>query len=302
MIWMKGVIDMASRQHASDLPEQLEKRSDEQLRAFLNAELHSEDADDLLIRRISHLLAAHEAAAPEEAEAAYQDFLDQAAGTEPLFDELEQEMKNRAEQDVGQAEQRRGKVLPFRRLVRTGILVAVLAALLLAGYAVAGAMGFQLGNNLVTWDSDTMAVSDHGLSNDLNYESSADDPYYALRSALAQDGYEEKLVPHYLPEGYNSAEYERVKIDESNVFYHARFRSGEKIILVIYEFRSPTANIFYPKDDGDPEIYIKNGIEHYITTNVGEYRAVWSNNGLICEIHCVPTREELIKMIDSIYS
>ena len=50
------------------------------------------------------------------------------------------------------------------------------------------------------------------------------------------------------------------------------------------------------------EIYIKNGIEHYITTNVGEYRAVWSNSGLICEIHCVPTREELIRMIDSIYS
>ena len=299
---MKGVINMASRQHASDFSDQLEKLSDEQLRAFLNEELHSEDADDQLIRHISHLLAAREEAAPEEAEAAYQEFLEQVTDTEPLFDELEQEMAGFEGSEDGQANPRRGKVLPVRRLARTGLLVAVLAALLLAGYAVAGAMGFQLGTKQVSWDGDTMAVSDYGLLSDLDQKSSADDPYFALRTALAQDGYGEKLVPHYLPAGYSAAEYERIKIDESNVFYHARFRSGEKLILVIYQFRSPTANIFYPKDDGEPEIYIKNGIEHYITTNVGEYRAVWSNSGLICEIHCVPTREELIRMIDSIYS
>lgn len=57
----------------------------------------------------------------------------------------------------------------------------------------------------------------------------------------------------------------------------------------------------FAKDDGSPEIYTKNGIEHYIFTNEGSYRATWLNQNVQCEIIKVVEKAELLKMIDSIY-
>lgn len=57
----------------------------------------------------------------------------------------------------------------------------------------------------------------------------------------------------------------------------------------------------YEKDFDDPEIYKANGIDHYIMTNMGEFLTVWQVGSLEVSISGVPTREELVKMIDSIY-
>lgn len=59
----------------------------------------------------------------------------------------------------------------------------------------------------------------------------------------------------------------------------------------------------YEKDADDPEEYSKNGVTHYIMTNFGDYFAVWLSGNMECSIYIAggSTKDELIKIIDSIY-
>lgn len=283
---------MASEQREKAYAARLGQLSEEQLRAVLNEELQAEEPDDLRIREIAALLAEKDGEEPADAEKAYRDFMDRYADTEPLYGEVEKKLE--AENTK---QEKAGKVLPFRRLARIGIVAAILVALLAAGTVVAGALGFQVGNAKVSWNEDTMTVSNNDV---VPVERDLSDPFYQLRESLRADGYREKLVPRYLPEGFFLLDYERVNFGEG-VIYHASYQKEDRIILLIFQRRSPNSRTFNPKDEGDPEIYTKNGVDHYIATNEGRYLALWGSGDLSCEILGVDTREEIIKMIDSIY-
>lgn len=283
---------MASEQREKAYAARLGQLSEEQLRAVLNEELQAEEPDDLYIREIAALLAEKGGEEPADGEKAYRDFMDRFADTEQLYGEVEKKLE--AENEM---QKKAGKVLSFRRLARVGIVAAILIALLATGSIVAGALGFQIGNAKVSWNEDTMAVSGE-IMTPVDHR----DPFFALRTALAHDGYEGNLVPHYLPEGFQLIDYERLEpYGDGRFFYHAVYRSDDLIMQVNCEVRNPNSSVFYPKDEGEPEIYTKNGVDHFITTNEGRYLAIWGSGDLSCEILGVDSREELIKMIDSIY-
>lgn len=57
----------------------------------------------------------------------------------------------------------------------------------------------------------------------------------------------------------------------------------------------------YKKDEGKISIYETSGMKHYIMTNDEKWQAVWTNAHTECSISGVESKEELTKMIDSIY-
>ena len=123
---------MALRQHVKGLLDDLNKLSDQQLRSILNEELDSEDVNAELIKNITDVLAARTNEKPIDAEAAFQQFLSQYAGTDLLFSEVEHELglvdASGSDLDPEKDEplERPKKVVHFSRLAKLGILVAAI--------------------------------------------------------------------------------------------------------------------------------------------------------------------------------
>lgn len=293
---------MALRQHAKGLLDDLNKLSDQQLRSILNEELDSEDVNVELIKNITDVLAARTNEEPIDVEAAYQKFFSQYADTELLFSEMEQELgglnANEETPDAlrNEPEENPKKVVHFSRMTKLGILVAAILVLFLAGSIVAYAFGFRIWQADVSWDKDNITVSSVGGEASF----SADDPYSPIREALLLEGIEWPVVPNYLPDGFSLLNYQSFETPQGTVYYIS-FSAEEQLISIRYTLHPTEFNLFYPKDKTEVELYTNCGIEHYITANEGLYRAVWANHDVICEIHGVETKEELLKIIDSIY-
>ena len=293
---------MALKQHAKGFTDDLNKLTEQQLRSFLEEELDSEDVNVELIKNITDVLAAKTNAKPIDAETAYRQFMSQYADTDPLYMDMEQELsaleedEASPEADVDDAPDHPRKVVRFSRLAKFGILVAAVLVLFLAASVVASAMGFNIWRAAVTWDKDNMGVSSV-QGDDVTEE---EDPYYPIRSALQNEGVSIPVVPFYLPKGY-----ELRNLDVFDSFQGrtvvAIFQSGEKAIHFSYVIHPKEINAFYPKDNEEPEIYTVMGIDHFITSNEGQHRAVWANEDIICELYGIEERAELQAILDSIY-
>lgn len=292
---------MALRQHAKGLLDDLNKLSDQQLRSILNEELDSEDVNAELIKNITDVLAARTNEKPIDAEAAFQQFLSQYAGTDLLFSEVEHELglvdASGSDLDPEKDEplERPKKVVHFSHLAKLGILVAAILVLFLAGTVVAYAFGFRIWQADVSWDEDNMMV----LSDGGEASNSAADPYSSVRNALIGEGVDWAVVPHYIPNGFSLHDFQSFETPQGKVYY-ASFSSDSHKISFRYTLHPTEYNVAFPKDD-EVEFYTANGIEHYISSNEGRFRVVWGNQDVICEIHGVETKEELLKIIDSIY-
>lgn len=293
---------MALRQHEKGSVDELWTLNEQQLRSILAEELDSEEVRPELIKTITDVLAAKTNEAPIDAEAAYQRFLSQYAGTEALYDTLPQEV---GEPETGSVRQRTeeepvatkpGKTIRFRRLVRIGALTAAVLALFLAGTVIADALGFRIWRGEVNWGKDNMVVSTAGG----NPAPAEADPYAEIRAALREEGQEAPVVPTYLPAGYALVDFQ-ILDDYEGKTLDAVFQREDSLLFLSFVLNPTDVNMFYPKDESDPEILNLHGIEHYITTNEGSYRAVWANGDIVCELYGPDNREELLRILDSIY-
>ena len=81
--------------------------------------------------------------------------------------------------------------------------------------------------------------------------------------------------------------------------------NGSSEIILQYKVYPSGADVgdssVYQKDSQPPEEYVVGGIKHYITSNEGFWRCTWTSGNVECSISGVDSREETIKIIDSIY-
>ena len=277
---------MKDTQRETTSADALEALSAAQLRSVLCGELESEPVDPARIRRIAAALAAREAETPPDAEQAYRQFLSHYADTEPLYSEAERALALPSE-----------KARPFRRAARLGALLAAILALFMIGTVAASAFGFRIGSANVTMDSDNMVVSSTG-----GEVTKEPDPFAELRETFVSQGVSDPIVPYYLPEGYVIYNFQTVDTPQGINYFCTFSHPEHRNMLNLHYTLHPTEyTSIYPKDEGTEELYESHGVEHYISSNDGYYRAVWGNDEVLCEIHGVPTREELIKMLESIY-
>ncbi|MBQ6273893.1 MAG: DUF4367 domain-containing protein [Oscillospiraceae bacterium] len=293
---------MALRQHAKGFYDDLEKLSDQQLRSILTEELDSEDVDTELIKNITDVLAARANDKPIDAEAAFQQFLSQYADTDPLYSEVEFELgledatSSNSDKDTPNQLENPKKVIHFSRLAKLGILVAAILVLFLAGTIVAYAFGFRIWQADVSWDKDNMTVSSVGGET----SNLTSDPYSQIREAISAEGIDYPVVPYYIPEGFAFQDMQTYETPQGEVFI-VSFSNKDQLIVFNYTLNPTELNSFFPKDETEVELYSTHGIDYYITTNEGLYRAVWGNNEVVCKMHGVETKEELLKIIDSIH-
>ena len=142
-----------------------------------------------------------------------------------------------------------------------------------------------IGSNVTEWSDKEIPEQLVELSEKMN-EYKLDVPY---------------LLPTYVPEGYQTI---ATFVDERDdaIVIVCQMESGNNIIVFQYSLLKRGADgAQIQKNDIDPEIYLaSDGTPVYITPNVDVYNAVWTKGDVEVTIYNIPSREELIKIIDSI--
>lgn len=264
----------------------LNKLNIQQLREILRLQLDEDEVNVELIKKINAVLAS-KTEEPELDVASAYDRLRAAEGSEPLYSEVMDEMA--AEKAV----RPRPK---FRALFKVGLVAAVIIVLFIGTGIVGYAMGFDFWGAMSDWTVDRFSF----LAGDSFQRVAVEDPYSKLREELRANGVTAEVVPEYMPDGFSL-----VSVDSSNytrgIGIFCALTNNNKEILLNYLLIGESSDRVYTKDEAAPEVYTVCGIEHRIFTNEGNYIAVWMNQNIQFEIQGVEDKEELLKMIDSIY-
>ena len=260
----------------------------EQLKQLLHAQLDAEEPNVDLIKKVTAVLDAREPL-PFDPDAGYRSLLQDHLDGDRLC----------TEDSDGKPAVRPCRPRVFR-FARAASIAAIFLLVLLGGTAVAHALGFDLWGAVVRWSADTFGLSNKdivGQTSDINTE----DPYFVLRETIRNVGVLSPVVPYYLPEGYHNMETTREETYQGAAV-NGIYKSEQGTILLTYVItQSDHPSRYYPIDDSDPEIYTVNGVDHFITSNEGKYRAFWTNENVVCDISGLEDEVVLKQMIDSIY-
>ena len=192
-----------------------------------------------------------------------------------------------------EAEPPRGK----RRVVRF-VVAAAAAVLVLAGAVLAFGAGRWATNRD---DFFFRFTKDEVQPQTLTEPTIASDD---LAEIMASAGAPDRMVPSYLPEGYE-AQTPEAEVYGSLAMFRQSFVNGDECIEYMYFTSTSPNGLWYP-DDGEPELYYAGGEAHYILTAKGltgevYYSAVWQRESFECSISGYLNRAELIRAIDSLY-
>lgn len=109
-----------------------------------------------------------------------------------------------------------------------------------------------------------------------------------------------QIIPSWLPDGFSVHDYS--VLGNNNSFnLSAIFLSGERILQFNATEASGRNLTDYTKDEGTAEMFVSNGICHYLISNNGKLVAIWANDGVECSIAGDVSTDELKKIITSIY-
>lgn len=274
-----------------------EALSEEQLMQYLRMELISGEPDLEQIQRINAALSAKETHAdPRETEDAWRDFVTQVIDTEPLYDYDELFPAQEVPEPRSRKAARKGK------LVRMGLIAAIVSSLFLLGSFTASAFGFDLFGAIASWTEEHFSFTASAAKTRTGY---TDELFAPLRAELAALGVTEDVLPEYFPEGFVMRDCE-TKSTPNKTFIKAGYANGTEKVFLLYDV-FPLDNISdentreYTKDGGKPDVLEIKGISHYLMSNMNEYLAIWVNGRVECSITGFADKGELEKVIRSIY-
>lgn len=262
------------------LGKSLDAMSTANLQELLQAELDSDqDVDVAKVKKILAVLDARTEQQEIDVDAAWDRFFHNHLQSEPIIS-MPEDTPTR-------------KMSSHRKhYIRLGLIAVFIVVFCLGAGVTASAAGFNILDAVMQWSSETFGFS-YGQNNDTS--SFKQNPEYTeLKEALLHAGVAEPLIPNYLPEGYKQVEF-----DSANGFFVAVYVHNDSTIVIQIQRMTPD-NLQNEKDAEIPDIYFSGETKYYISTNTGTYVATWTSAGYECSIYGVQTRQELIKMIDSI--
>lgn len=184
---------------------------------------------------------------------------------------------------------------------RYAAAAAAVLALMLVGSAVSYALGYDVFGAISTWTKETFNFYYNDQVQEITADMLSDvENIFELRDLLEEHGVTEKIIPTYIPEDYVHLQFETGDMGGGNWYYTDTYERENSIkylcISVITVFEGG-----YEKDPDAPEIYVVDGIEHYIMRNMDSYYTTWIDGQFRVSIFGLDSREELVKMIDSVY-
>ena len=123
-----------------------------------------------------------------------------------------------------------------------------------------------------------------------------------LNNQMLQQGFSiSRMLPHYIPEGYEPVFAKADDREDVTVFFCQLQRDDDTIVLQYRFWKGSESLAETQKDANAPESYKnQNGQLFYIAQNEELFNAKWSKGAIECSIFNVSSREELVKILDSI--
>ena len=265
------------------------------LYALLETEM-DETRDNIDVEKIDSILAVLNERTPLEpvdVDTAWNSFIHDYYTGDPLYPEQEDASTSSLESTTKQSEiqtknQSSEKSFRKKRPVRMFLIAAVVVVL----FGAITVSATNVWSVVLSWTSETF-----GLEFGIRERTVVRNPELTeLAVALVDNDITAPLIPNYLPDGYTQSE---IYMENNN--YVGVYQKGNSEIFIRLRKINNQTGIQYEQDNGTPDFYEAGGIEHLISTNLGQYTAVWENGGYECSIQHVPSRAELVAMIDSIY-
>lgn len=257
----------------------------EELEELLRLEQDADREPDVdLIEEILAVLDSRTEAPPVDVNAAWEDFENNYRSEEPLYPIPEE-----------QHSQPKPACKPARktRLFRVAVAAAILAVVVFSISVTASASWSEIWETIVLWSSETLGL-EFGNHKESDYEFNPE--LLELMFAILDADRVTPLVPRYLPDGYKRAE---LHVEENAII--GRFDKGDSYIFIQYRRIDDARGGAFQRNSTASEMYSFGGVEHYLSTNHGNHLAAWANNDWECAIMGVEDKQELIRMIDSIY-
>ncbi len=180
-----------------------------------------------------------------------------------------------------------------RKILRFGLIAAVLVVILAAITVTAAAMGYNLWGWLPIWGEE-----------ELHFESETprQEPYEVVLQnipmVLDSLGIREPLYPTWLPEDLARAE---VQIVEEPLFLFEKFIGNDRRLSITISPTSGSETTIYQKTNNAPIEYFSNDVVHYVFDNTNEVVSVWYTGDYTVLIAGGVSLDEMKKVIDSVY-
>ncbi len=255
------------------------------LHSLLLMELSADgELNDARIQEISNIIAEREQFVAPDVDAAWEDFQQNYMYSEPL---------HTLEQDDLQPK----KSVSKRKIWKRSFLLAAILVVLFVGATVT-THATNFWEVVAKWTSETFGFSfgDSESSSQTGVKLKNEE-LAMLWDALKDSGILMPQIPSDIPVGYKQVE---LTINNEDGFWCAAYQAGTDMIHIqVYRSQEGEGSRFQ-KDNPDPEIYMWNGTEFYIMTNMNQWVATWSSGSY--EYYLSGASEpELYQMIESIH-
>lgn len=279
----------------------------------IQGHLCDKTADELLTELESKMDEMTDLTYDEDVVDSYLDALDEKAPLEEDFDVKQSWEKFRSQHAIlfdedalpnPEVPQRKSHGFRFRKTFARVVVVAAIVGLF--SMFCAQAAGIDVFGVIGRWTEETFRFSAPASSRSPAAQNddllSNPKEYTTLQDAFDDYSISEPLAPTWIPEGY-VLDYVEVVPSSGQILFNASYSNGQSTLTFSYSYR--TDSVFqsstFEKDDASVVEYTKNGIIHYIMSNVDVRVAAWVNGTCECSIFGPLSVEEMMVMIDSIY-
>ena len=180
-----------------------------------------------------------------------------------------------------------------RKLLRIGLVAAIMVVIILAAAVTASAFGYNLFGWVPMWNSEVLGFGEDEspAPNELH-----DSPHVAV--VLKDLGIDEPLYPAWLPDGFRI---DVSVIETDPVFIHEGYSDGERYLTITIQPSLATEAIVFEKDASPLIEYLKDNVVHYIFADNNQVTASWQTDNHIVYITGNVSVEEAKRIIDSVY-
>lgn len=227
-----------------------------------------------------------------------------------LYGELDKEQPDRKTalrilEELEQREDQKQKC--NKRKVSKSIWKAAIAAVVVLAFVfgappVFGAENiFQL---IGGWTKDLFALHSPNETQQLEseYVFKTDNPgLQQLYDAVSAYGISERVVPTWLPEGFQLVELKESSEMNGPSLLAVFVRGNDSVILSLNAFGTDLHNK-YPKNEETVIVHDVAGVKHYLVLNEGYWNAVWTADATECALVATLDIETIYCIINSIYT
>ena len=183
---------------------------------------------------------------------------------------------------------------------RAAGIAAIFAGVIILGSAGAYAAGVDIFQAIANWTQDTFYFAGTD-GTDITIGSDVPPQLRGLAAELKRYGVEERVIPGYLPEGYELEDENFYPISDYMSFNVSLFNkeTDNRVALSYHLHLSNNKFGNLEKDLVNPEIVERNGVKYYAFTNTEDSVLTWVDGKMECTITGLPA-EEMNRIIDSI--